>query len=328
MYNEPQVSVVLPIYNGERYLVETLESILAQKYADYEIVAVNDGSRDQSAEVVKRYLSSGRIRYFEQPNRGVANARNAAIQCSTGRYIAFLDQDDLWLPGKLEKQVAYMQAHPEVALVHGPVECIDAEGTLISCAGRVYVDDAAGYCAEQLLVTNRIAVVAVMVRRSCLDAVGLLDQALAPADDWDLWLRLAVRFPFGFINEVLAKYRLHETNESKNTLTMTLAEVRVLESFRARYPAVIESADREAIDSTMVACYTRAAELLRQTGREREASTLCDRAQRLQRRIPGYYADRLARLFPTSLQPYVRWYGRRLGGLIAGRRDPRQNAGE
>jgi glycosyltransferase involved in cell wall biosynthesis len=309
---QPRVSVILPIYNGERYLDEAIESVLSQTYAHYEIIAVNDGSRDRSAAIVRKHLPSERIKYIEQANQGVASARNTGIEQSSGEFITFLDQDDLWLPQKLEKQVAFMESHSDVALVHSRVECIDGAGIPISCKGHVYVDETTGYCAQSLLVGNRIAVLTVMLRRSCLDVVGRLNQTLAPSDDWDLWLRLAVHYPFGFMDEVLAKYRVHDSNESRHVLKMRLAEIGVLETFRAREPGIIQSANRYEIDTALIGLYKRTAQLLSDLGRHDEATGLRRKWHRVQLRAPWYYAACVAALFPAKLQPRVRWYCHRL----------------
>jgi glycosyltransferase involved in cell wall biosynthesis len=277
---------------------------------------VNDGSSDRSADIVKRYLTSGYIRYIEQANQGVANARNTAIGRSSGDFVAFVDQDDLWLPDKLEKQVAYMESHTDVALVHARVECIDKHGVPISCDGRVYVDNASGHCAEQLLIGNRIAVLTALVRRSCLTGVGLLSQTYAPSDDWHLWLRLAVRFPFGFLDEVVAQYRVHDFNESRDLLKMKFAEIRVAESFRAEYPLHARSMDQRAIDTTLIRCYEGAAALLSQAGRTLEAKSLKRKAARIRLSAPWYYADLLASFFPQKVQRHVLWYCRRLGEVV------------
>jgi glycosyltransferase involved in cell wall biosynthesis len=310
------ISVILPIYNGERYLAATIESILSQTYQHYEIIAVNDGSHDCSAEIVKRYFTSGRLKYIEQVNQGVANARNTGIEHSSGEFVAFVDQDDLWSPDKLEKQIAYMQAHADVALVHGRVECIDGDGARISCEGRVYVDDTSGYCAERLLTGNRIAVPTVMVRRSCLNAVGFLDQTFAPSDDWHLWLRLALRFPFGFLDEVLATYRVHDSNESRHVLKMRLAEIHVLESIRSAYSTDTLSMNRQALDSSLIRYYEGAAALLSQAGSRDEASSLRRKVMRMRLCAPWYYADLFARLFPIKSRRYVLWYCHRFGALL------------
>lgn len=302
-----RVSVVLPIYNGERFVAEAIESVLAQTYLRYEIVAVNDGSQDGSKEIVRRYLNSGPIKYLEQANKGVANARNTGILHSSGEFIALLDQDDVWLPEKIEKQVAFMDTHPEVALLHARVRCIDGQGSPISCDGWIYVgEEAHGYCAEQLLCGNRIAPLTVLIRRTCLDAVGLFNQMLAPADDWDLWLRIAVRFPLGFLDSVVGNYRVHDSNESKDLLKMKLAEIRVVELFRSIYPTQVRRMSRKAIESKLIVFYGQVAELLMQSQQFEEAKTFRQKSVKMKLRAPWYYGSKFENLFKGNRWRCVR----------------------
>jgi glycosyltransferase involved in cell wall biosynthesis len=316
MTPRPRVSVVLPIYNGERYVAETIESALAQVHANYQIIAVNDGSRDGSAKIVKSYLASGRIKYVEQENQGVASARNTGIAHASGEFIALLDQDDIWFPDKLEKQVAFMDAHPEIALLHARVSCIDGAGNPISCKGFIYVEDVRGYCVERLLSGNRIAPLTVLVRRSCLDEVGGFDGAFAPADDWHLWLRIASRFPFGFLESIVGQYRVHESNESKNLLRMKFAEIRVMEDFRSSHPTQIRQMSRAAIESRLIGFYERAAELLLVAGRSREAAVFQQKAARMKLRAPWYYMEKLASLLPAKYRRVLSWYWYRVRSTV------------
>lgn len=315
--NSPRVSVVLPVYNGARYLAEAIESVLAQTYPHWEIVAVNDGSRDHSNEIVGRYLESRRVKYIEQSNQGVARARNTGIAHSCGEFIALLDQDDVWLPDKLEKEVAFLDAHREAALVHARVSCIDGAGMPMSCKGWIYVGpDASGLCAEQLLSGNRIAPLTVVIRRSCLEQVGVFEPAFEPADDWQLWLRVAARFPLGFLDATVARYRVHDANESKNLLKMKMSEIAVMEFFRSCYPKHVRRMNRRAIESKLIAFYEEAARLLRSDGRPGEAVALHRRAVGIRLRAPWYYATRVASLVPVRLRRAIGWYWYRLRSLV------------
>jgi glycosyltransferase involved in cell wall biosynthesis len=313
----PKVSVVLPIYNGARYLAEAIESVLGQTYPHFEVVAINDGSRDRSNEIVGRYLASGRVKYIEQSNQGVAGARNAGIARSSGEFIALLDQDDVWLPDKLEKQVAFMDAHPEAALVHARVSCIDGAGLPMNCKGWIYVGaDACGLCAEQLLRGNRIAPLTVLIRRSCLEQVGVFEPAFEPADDWHLWLRMAVRFPLGFLDSVVGMYRVHDANESKNLLKMKSSEIAVMEFFRSSYPKHVRRMNRQAIESKLIAFYEEAARLQLGKGRPGEAEVLHRRALEMKLRAPWYYAARVMSVIPERLRRAIGWYWYRVRSLI------------
>jgi glycosyltransferase involved in cell wall biosynthesis len=313
----PRVSVILPVYNGERYLAESIESVLSQTYTAYEIVVVNDGSQDGSMEIVKRYIGSGRIKYVEQTNQGVANARNTGIFHSSGEFIALLDQDDAWLPDKLEKQIDFMDAHPEVALLHARVACIDGEGRPISCRGWIYVgEEVHGYCAEQLLSGNKIAPLTVLIRRACLGKVGVFNQSCAPADDWDLWLRIAVRFPLGFLDSVVAKYRVHDSNESKKKLKLRLGEIQVMESFRSEYPALVRRMNRKSIELRLISFYHDAVELHTRAGQPIEASILQRKADSIKLRAPWYYLLKANRMSTEKQWRFVGSYWHRIRSLL------------
>jgi glycosyltransferase involved in cell wall biosynthesis len=314
--NSPRVSVILPIFNGARYLAEAIESALAQTYTHYEIIAVNDGSRDGSNQIVKDYLGSGRIQYFEQANLGVARARNTGIAHSSGEFIALLDQDDIWLPDKLEKQIAYMKAHPAVALLHARVACIDDNGREVNCKGSIYVDDTSGDCAERLVSGNRIALLTVMIRRSCLDEVGTFRQAFAPADDWHLWLRIAVRHPLGFLDEVVGKYRIHGSNESKNLLKMKLAEIAVIESFRETFADEFRRMKRGVIKLRLIGLYERAGELLSAANRASEAAEFRRKAARIKFASPRYYLKQLILLLWHKPRSAIGWYWYRIRSIL------------
>jgi glycosyltransferase involved in cell wall biosynthesis len=208
----------MPVYRGERFVSAAIESVLAQTHRSFELVIVNDGSPDGSAREIERFLPHPQIGYIEQPNAGVAIARNTGLANATGAFIALLDQDDIWLPDKLERQVAYLTALPEVGLVHSRVECVDAAGNPRPCAGAIWIYPFEGLCAGRMLLGSAIAPATVVVRRSCIDNVGPFDQSFAPADDWELWIRIARRYRLGFLDEVTTRYRFHGENVSRDQL--------------------------------------------------------------------------------------------------------------
>jgi glycosyltransferase involved in cell wall biosynthesis len=252
------------------------------------------------------------VKYVEQANQGVACARNTGIAQSTGDFVALIDQDDTWTTDKLERQVAFMTTHPDVGLLHARVECVDAEDRVMSCEGWIYVDEYEGMCAHRLLAGNGLVPLTVMIRRACLDAVGGFDQTFAPADDWQLWLRIAVRYPLGLLDALVGRYRVHEANESKNVLKMTLAAIRVMEWFEATYPEEARRARRAAVDGRLLSFYDKAVALLSQAGRTEEARAFAERARRTRRRSPWNYAR-----LPAKQRRLVRWYWSRLRALVS-----------
>lgn len=207
----PRVSVIIPSYNHRRYLRQCIDSVLEQTYRDFEIIVVDDGSTDGSVEILEGY--GNRIKLICQQNRGTQGARNAAIAASSGELIALLDSDDAWLPHKLERQVEAMAARPDGGLVYSFAYFTDETGRIThggAALGQPIADEHKAF--SQLVVSNFIPTLTVLMRRSCLGEVGVFDETLLGAGDWDMWLRIAARWPVICVPEPLALYRVHQTN--------------------------------------------------------------------------------------------------------------------
>ncbi|AKG21004.1 glycosyltransferase family 2 protein [Calothrix sp. 336/3] len=207
----PKVSVVIPAYNAMAHLPETLESILRQTFTDFEVLIINDGSSDQIIPWTKK-ITDSRVKLISQANQGVSVARNTGINYAQGDYVAFIDADDLWEATKLEQQVQYMETHPEVGLCHTWLFLINEQS---QPTGRVLGTEITGNIWQQLLEKNVIACSSTFVRRNCFRDVGSFDRNLRVAEDWDMWLRIAAKYPIGVIKEPLVSYRLHPQNKSK-----------------------------------------------------------------------------------------------------------------
>lgn len=210
----PKVSVIIPAYNAEKFIGATLDSVIAQSFPDWEAVVVDDGSTDGTAAIVKDYAGrDSRIRYIHQENASQAMARNKGIENSTGEFIAFLDADDLWLPGKLAAQLP-MFDDPSIGLAYTEVGSVDVEGNPIHQPPPPF---RRGKVLEQLIHNNFIGCSSVMLRRSCLEDHQLRFRAgRKGVEDWDLWLRLAQRCEFDFINKPLVRYRKYDESISQN----------------------------------------------------------------------------------------------------------------
>src|SRR2546422_627426 len=182
----PLVSVVIPVYNGEQYLADAIQSVLDQTYPNFEAIVVDDGSTDGSAAVAKRVGEA--IRYVHQANGGVSKARNTGIAAARGTYLAFLDQDDLWLPDKLAAQVAYLDSHPEIGAVYCQCE-VKGNGWLHSDLyyAEPVKDDLVGVMSGPCLLMTTT-----MFRRELLQKIGGFSEAIigAGGEDMDLTLRL------------------------------------------------------------------------------------------------------------------------------------------
>jgi glycosyltransferase involved in cell wall biosynthesis len=221
------VSIVVPVYNGESYIQDTVKSLLSQTYPEFEILLINDGSSDGSAELIDELGASfPSIRVFHKDNGGVACARNFGIEQAKGNLIAFCDQDDLWLSEKLEYQVPLF-ANPNVGLVYcGAVaRYVDADGERDVYPS--FFHQHRGAVFNKLIYENMFTCCTVVARKSAIDAVGGFDddKELMGVDDWHLWLKIANQFEFDFVEQHLAIHVFHGTNYSSNDEKMHMAEL-------------------------------------------------------------------------------------------------------
>ena len=230
------ISVIIPAYNHARYLAEAIDSVLAQTYAPLEIIVVDDGSTDDTPAVAASY--GDRIRYIRQENAGVGAARNRGIAVARGEYLALLDSDDIWLPEKLEREIALFDADPQLGFVHCGVEKFDESGqTSISMTG------AEGWIATDLLRLDREVIAALgscpIVPKRVAEEVGGYDARLPPSEDWDFCYRVALRYRAGFVPMVLVRYRLHGGGIHLNVTRMEQGMMTALaKAFASDDPAV------------------------------------------------------------------------------------------
>ena len=224
----PNVSVIIPTYKRAHLVSQAIESVLAQTYTDYEIIVVNDGSPDNTDQVLASF--GDQITAIHQENLGVAAARNAGIMAASGRYIAFVDDDDLWLPNKLEKQIACLESTPKIGLVYSDMFCFNDRGFLPNTWAKAY----SILPFEQtwtLFGRNCISTPSsVVVRRECLDAVGGFDETLICCEDYDLWLRISEKFSVYFMNQPLGNFRISanslSSRENQELMAVNLLRVK------------------------------------------------------------------------------------------------------
>jgi glycosyltransferase involved in cell wall biosynthesis len=214
----PRVSVIVPAYNAAVYLPYAVDSVLAQTYPNWEIVIVDDGSTDDTRAVVDSYRPKLRdkLQYIYQPNKGLPAARNTGMRAASGEFIALLDADDVWLPQRLERGAAMMDAGPGVGLVHARVVRINALGDI---TGQLKVKPKymSGNIARDIY-TRRVHIVCptVLFRKTCLQTAGWFDETMQATEDRDLWFRIALRDKVAYIDEVLAYYRLSPSSMTSN----------------------------------------------------------------------------------------------------------------
>ncbi|MDE3242950.1 MAG: glycosyltransferase family 2 protein [Nitrospirota bacterium] len=209
----PKVSVIVPVYNGERYLREALDSVFAQTFRDYEVICVDDGSTDNSLALIGEY--GEQVKVVRQANAGGCAARNMGVQRSGAPYIAFLDQDDRWYLHKLEQQVAVLEAEPDVVLALCNSDRMDAEGRLLQ-VGAALAERATRRLSPlgRLIDEDQLLSSAMLVRRDALIRAGMYDPELRGFEDFDLSARLRLQGRFKFLEQSGMCYRVHAASLS------------------------------------------------------------------------------------------------------------------
>jgi glycosyltransferase involved in cell wall biosynthesis len=190
----PRVSAIIPTYNRKAFVLEAVDSVLAQTYRDYELIVVDDGSADGTGEVLKQY--GEQLLYTIQANKGISAARNHGLEIAHGEFIAFLDSDDLWLPEKLQQQVAFMDEHPQAQICYTD-EIWIRRGVRVNPRKKhaKYSGEIYPHCLPLCIISPSSA----LMRRGLFEQVGAFDPQLPVCEDYDLWLRVAARFPVFFI---------------------------------------------------------------------------------------------------------------------------------
>jgi glycosyltransferase involved in cell wall biosynthesis len=249
MTGVPKISIVIPAYNVAKYIGETLESVFAQTYEDYEVILVNDGSPDteEFERAIQPYIE--RVRYLKQENRGASAARNTGVRAARGELVAFLDADDLWEPKYLEAQLLFMREFDcDLACADAMIFGVSAD------AGRSYMDSLMGDApltghvtflelvnADRSLITS-----GVLVRRDLVLEVGLFDETLRNAQDFDLWLRLARHGArLAYQRKVLLSYRSRPNSLTGDTINSHQRELRVFDKIEQSY--VFTPAERKDV---------------------------------------------------------------------------------
>lgn len=216
MHSSPLISVLMPVHNAERFLVQAIESILTQTYRDFEFLIVDDGSTDRSLSILQRYAAKdSRIHLISRANTGHVIALNQLLEIAQGEYIARMDADDIALPERFQRQIEFLQQHPRVVCVGGWHDLIDHRGRLITCLPLPVSNDEIQQAA--LAGHGSICHPCAMIRRSALLAVGGYNINMTPAEDLDLWLRLGELGQLANLPEPLLQYRIHLKSVSETS---------------------------------------------------------------------------------------------------------------
>ncbi|MGE4123630.1 MAG: glycosyltransferase [Solirubrobacterales bacterium] len=289
----PKISVLLPVRDGERFLAETLESLRAQSLGDFELLAIDDGSGDRTAEILREAAARDpRLQVVGQGREGISAALNRGLALAKGELVARIDADDIARPSRFATQLAFLAAHPEVAAVGSDYEEIDAAGRTLR---RVSLPAAPAEVRAWLPRSNCLAHPAVTMRRAAVLALGGYRRAFGRAQDYDLWLRLLDRWELANIAEPLLAYRRHATAASAlGVAEQTFAELAARLAWERRaagLPEGIDEAraiDREtllamgvspaAVDRQLVKRFMAAARIAHRIGDRARAEALCREA--------------------------------------------------
>jgi glycosyltransferase involved in cell wall biosynthesis len=248
-----KVSIVMPSFNYARYLSLSIESILKQSHTDLELVITDDCSTDGSREMVAEWArrDSRVVSVLHDVNVGLAGARNSALAASSGKFIALCDADDLWIADKLKTQLACFRRAPEIGLVHSDSAIMDGQGTLtgqrFSSLMHRQGQKTSGYLFDELCRRNFLCVPTVIVRREAMELAGGFDDRLRSLEDWVCWTRIARKYPFDYVDDALAHYRIHAGGLSSNPLGMARNRVKAIGFLMETFPEIPARAKSEML---------------------------------------------------------------------------------
>ncbi len=217
--DKPLVSIILPTYNGEQYIAETLKSVINQSYSNFEVLVINDGSTDNTLSLLENI--DPRIKVISKKNGGIANARNKGLANVSGQYVAFLDHDDIWHPKKLALQVDYLLNNDDIAVVYSDFtrwEGGEANAFYDKAIEYSINDKYSGWIYQELVMTNHVLFSTALFRKAVFDDVGVFNETLKIADDWDMAIRISRKYQFLQIVPSLVLYRVHPLQTSRKVV--------------------------------------------------------------------------------------------------------------
>ncbi len=240
----PLITVVIPVYNGEKTIRETIQSVFNQSLSDLELLVINDGSTDSTLEVVSQ-IKDERLKVYTYPNAGLAASRNRGISLAKSEYISFIDADDLWTPDKLESQLKALQKNPKAAVVYSWTDWIDESSQLL---GKGSHNTQQGEVLAKLLLNDFVANGSnCLIKMQAFREVGGFDETLTAVEDWDMWLRLAERYQFVAVPSPQVLYRVTSNSMSFNVWGMEAASLQIIEKAFASAPQSLQYLKRDSI---------------------------------------------------------------------------------
>lgn len=251
--HRPLVSVVMAAYNAADFISEAIESVLNQTYQHVELIIINDGSKDNTDDVVEKYLDDERVNYVKQSNAGQTVAKNNGIKLAKGEIIGFCDADDYWHLEKLDKQLAILLADEGIGVVYSDIQAINENGQMIKIDEKL--SGKTGAILKDLLFDNFIPFGSAMFRTECLREHGSFNESYKMGIDWDLWLRYSTSWKFGFSEEKLYFYREWAGQMSRNYNGRYTGALKILENFKNSYPSLVPEKDYRQAVSDIYANY-------------------------------------------------------------------------
>ncbi len=244
--NAPTISVICPVHNREGWLSDTIESVMAQDFDDFELILVDDGSFDSSVRIMQEYAQRypQKITVLTQKNAGVSSARNLGISKARGQYIAFIDSDDLWITNKLSRQLDSMMFHGELISQTNEIwirrgKRVNAMNKHAKHRGRIFYD-----CLPLCCVSPS----AVMIERRVFDEVGVFDERLKVVEDYDLWLRISCKYKIGLVSEALViKHGGHDDQLSRRYPVMDIYRIYALRKLLKKNSRDLDTFKRNAV---------------------------------------------------------------------------------
>jgi glycosyltransferase involved in cell wall biosynthesis len=229
--NNKSIDVIIPVYNGEKFIIDAIKSVEAQSFKVNNIYIIDDGSTDNTASIIKDYKnrSNSPINYLYKENGGPNSARNKGVDLSRADFIAFLDGDDIWMENKLKKQIEVFQStkYSKLGLVYSDYNPIDSRGNIIDTK-KIKIDERfRGNAFNTVLGSNKIigSSSSVLIKREVFSNVGTFDENLRFSEDWDMWIRISEKYQIDYSNEILVNIRRHEKNTTNNIFNSFIGEI-------------------------------------------------------------------------------------------------------
>ena len=257
----PDVTVIMAVYNGEKYIPTAIESVLGQTCKDLELLCVDDGSTDRTRDRILSFRDD-RIKYIFREHSGSPNGpRNAAIMKSKGQYISFIDYDDIYEPDCIAVKLAQIKQNCHVPLVYSDCSVIDQDGQKIHESMIKYMkkSPSEGRCFRELFLGNFIPMQGVMLKKDIFSEIGMFNTFFYAPSDYDLWLRICYKYPISFINLPLASWRTHSSNISKDNFRMDTDMIKCLEMTLSQFSDCEAIIGRKALQNRMHRVYFDAA---------------------------------------------------------------------